>query len=126
MGEEITFYPFKLAINHINPNCGRECAGVDHGAEWAVLSSEFGEVGDHNFCRNPNNADLPWCFTDNNMYQYCCECVNIIVNVCDGYYNILSLVIEYSIYIYIYIYFPPPSIINLFIEERRATKLLIY
>ena len=65
------------------------------------------------------------CTVRKNVYQYYCEFMIIIVNVCDGYYNILSRDRIFYIHMDIYMYFPPPSIINLFMEEeRRVTKLL--
>ena len=39
---------------------------------WLDVGGEFGEVGDHNFCRNPTNAALPWCMTSDNSWNFCC------------------------------------------------------
>ena len=63
-GSRSNSYTGTISVTESGLRCQKWTAQAPHAHSYTPANYPDANLGDHNYCRNPNNARRPWCITD--------------------------------------------------------------
>ena len=88
-------YRGRMSITKSGKACQSWVSQIPHNHTRTPFNFPDAGLGDHNYCRNPDNATQgPWCYTTNSsvLWEYCC--VGYPRSSCESEFMELEFLIE--------------------------------